>query len=111
MTDNQLILTLTLDCDSAIALVKLCLIEKGFYAQHNFGLTSACASFTDLQCPHRPNQICNCQLATLQIFGSNLPPFPLVFHSYDACTEIFYMEEGSIPLDILFAIQQAKLNG
>jgi hypothetical protein len=109
--NNKLILTLVLDCDSAIALVKLCLWEKGFYAQHNFGLTSACASFTDLLCPHRPNQICNCQLATLQVCGSNFPTFPLVFHSFDGCTEIFYLEEGSIPPDILFAIQHTKLKG
>jgi hypothetical protein len=110
MKNTQPILTFTLDCDSAIALVKLCLWEKGFYAQHNFGLTSACASFTDLLCPHRPNQICNCQLATLQICGRNLPAFPLVFHSYDGYTEIFYLEEGTIPPDVLFAIHQVKLN-
>ena len=110
MKNTQPILTLALNYDSTVVLIKLCLWEKGFYAQQNFELTSACASITDPLCPHEPDQICNCQLATLQIYGSNLLAFPLVLHSNDAYTEIFYMEEGSIPPDVLFAIQQAKLH-
>lgn len=110
MNDNKLILTLDLDCESAIALVKLCLLENGFYAQHNFELSSACATITDPLCPHQPDQLCNCQLVTLQIYGGDLSAFPLVFHGHDACTEIFYIEEVSIPPDVLFAIRQAKLN-
>ena len=110
MKNTQPILTFALDCDSAVALVKICLFEKGFYAEHNFELTSACASFTNPLCPHRPDQVCNCQLATLRICGRNFPAFPLVFHSYDGYTEIFYLEEGTIPPDVLFAIHQLKLN-
>lgn len=110
MKNTQPIFTIALDCDLAIAWVKLCLFEKGFFAQHNFELTSACASFTNTSCPHRPDQVCNCQLATLQISGRNLPAFSLVFHSYDGSTEIFYLEKGTIPPVVLYAINQVKLN-
>ena len=90
MNDKIQILTLALDCDSAIALVQLCLIEKGLYAKHAFELTSACATFTDQYCPHQPDQSCNCQVITLQIYGRDLSPVSLVFHSHDSSTEIFY---------------------
>jgi hypothetical protein len=108
--NTEPILTLALDCDLAIALVKLCLNEKGFSTQHNFELDSACASFSDPLCPHQPDQLCNCQLITLQVYRSNLPVIPIIFHGHDECTEIFYTEEGSIPPDVLFAIQLAKLD-
>ena len=110
MKDIQPILKLELECDSAIDLVKLCLLEKGFYTHHNFELVSSCASFTDPVCPHRSDQVCDCQLVTLQIYGADIAAFPLVFHSYDACTEIFYMAETALSPDVLSAIQQAKLN-
>lgn len=110
MKNTEPILTLALECDLAVALVKLCLREKGFHAQHNFELNAACASFSDPLCPHQPDQLCNCQLITLQIHRSDLPVIPLIFHGNDEHTEIFYTEEGSIPPDVLFAIQQAKLD-
>jgi hypothetical protein len=110
MKDTQPILTLAMECDSALDLIKLCLIEKGLYARHDFELTSSCASFTDPVCPHRPDQVCNCQLVTLQVYGSGTPAFPLVFHGYDVCTEIFYMAEDSLSPDVLSAIKEAKLN-
>ena len=110
MKNTEPILTLALDCDLAIALVKLCLREKGFYAQHNFELDSACASFSDPLCPHRPDQLCNCQLITLQVYRSNLPVIPIIFHGHDERTELFYTEEDPIPPDVLFAIQQAKMD-
>jgi len=109
VNNNEPILTLALESDLAVALIKLCLSEKGFYAQHNFALDSACASFSDPLCPHQPDQLCNCQLITLQVYRSDIPVIPLIFHSHDKYTEIFYTEEGSIPPDVLFAIQQAKL--
>lgn len=111
MNENKKILTLDLDCESAIALVKLCLLENGFYAQHNFEFSSACATIVDPFCPHQPGQICNCQLATLQIYCGNLGNIPLVIHSYGARSrsEIFYLEEDPLSTDVLFAVQQAKL--
>lgn len=109
MKEHQPVLTLTLDCDSAIAFIKLCLFEKGFQAQQRFGLTSACATFSDPVCPHSPDQLCNCQLITLQVCRSDLPGIPIILHGHDKLTEIYYMEEDTVPEDVLAALKQAEL--
>jgi len=110
MNENKPILTLALDCDSAIALVQLCLIEKSLYAKHDFELTSACATFTDPHCPHQPDQPCNCQVVTMQIYGRDLSPVSLVFHGHDSSTEIFYMDKESPSPEISSVLQEVKLN-
>lgn len=109
MKHTEPILTLALDCDSAIAFIKLCLFEKGFRAQQHFELNSACATFADPLCPHRLDQLCNCQLITLQIYRSGLPVIPIILHGCDERTEVYSMEEDIIPADILVALKQAEL--
>jgi len=110
MNENKPNLTLALDCDSAIALVQLCLFEKGLYAKHDFELISTCATFTDPHCPHQPDQPCNCQVITMQIYGRDLSPVFLVFHSHDSSTEIFYMDEESPSPELSSVLQQVKLD-
>lgn len=110
MNNNIPILTLALDCKSAIALVQLCFFENGLYAKHAFELDSACATFTDQYCPHKPGRPCNCQVNTIQIYGRDLLPVSFVFHSHDSSTEIFYMDEDSPSPEILTVLQQVKSN-
>ena len=109
MKIHEPILTLALDCDSAFAFIKLCLFEKGFQAQQHFELSSACATFSDPLCPHIPDQLCNCQLITLQAYRSGLSVVPIILHSHDDLTEVFYVEEDVIPADVLAALKQAEL--
>ena len=108
MRDNQPILTLSIDHDSACSLVKLCLFEGGFRAESCFDMSSACASFSEGSCPHHPNQPCACRLSTLIIFGNNLLAIPLIFHSDGTRTEIFYEEETPIASQIVLILDQVK---
>jgi len=110
MNENELILTLALDCDLAVALVQLCLLEKSLYTKHDFELNSACATFADPYCPHNPDQPCSCKVITMQIYGRDLFPVSFVFHSHDSYTEIFYMNEESLSPELSSIFQQVKLN-
>jgi hypothetical protein len=101
MKNHEPILTLALDRDSAIAFIKLCLFQKGFQAQQHFELNSACATFSD--------PLCNCQLITLQAYQSGLRVVPIILHSHEDLTEVFYAEEDVIPADVLAALKQAEL--
>ena len=108
MGDNQPIITLAMDYEPACSLLKLCLFEGGLRAECGFEMSSACASFSDPFCPHHPDQPCKCHLITLTVFGTDFPAVPLVIHSNEAKTEIYYVEEEVLAPEVMVALQQAK---
>ncbi|HUF39377.1 MAG TPA: hypothetical protein VMN57_12705 [Anaerolineales bacterium] len=57
-----------------------------------FDLRSACASFTDNNCPHHGSAPCDCQLVVLLIYGPDDPPISLVLHSHRGLTELQWDE-------------------
>lgn len=87
MNANGHLLTLCLDCETAIAAVTSCLNVCGMKVMRTFDLRSACASLTDNTCPHHGTSPCDCQLVVLLVYGQEPVPASLVVHGHFAQTE------------------------
>ncbi|HEX6303274.1 MAG TPA: hypothetical protein VFZ76_03730 [Anaerolineales bacterium] len=97
MNQTKLLLELTLDSETAIGLIKSLLAEADLRAVRTFDLQSACASFTEKNCPHHGNGPCNCQLVVLQVYGQYPVPVPLVIHGCDQQSEVYTLDSPDQP--------------
>lgn len=80
--------TLNLDCETVIANLTRQFSYHTLRVVRSFDLQSACASFTELTCPHHDDSPCDCQLVVLLIYGVEATPVSLMLHSHRGITEI-----------------------
>ncbi len=80
--------TLNMDGESTIAHLTRWLSHYGLRIVRGFDLQSACASFTDLTCPHHGAYPCDCQLVVLLVYGDDTPPASIVLHSHRGKTDV-----------------------
>lgn len=108
MEDNRPALTLEMDCDSAVALLQICLNRQGFCAIHGFELASACASLSDSACPHHPGEVCECRLVTLAVYRDDIGSVPLVLHGHGYATEICSVGPKPLPVVLEHCLNDAR---
>ncbi|MBU4226378.1 MAG: hypothetical protein KKC71_11245 [Chloroflexi bacterium] len=101
-------LTLELDCDSALALLQICLNRQGFRSIHSFELASACASPSDPACPHHPGEVCECRLVTLTVYIDDIGSIPLVLHGHGYATEIYSVGPKPLPVVLEHCLNDAR---
>jgi hypothetical protein len=99
-------LIFNLDCDSTLALLTICLRNRGFHTLHSFELNSACASFSDPTCPHHPGQTCECRLVTLAVYREDIGVIPLVLHGHAYKTEISNVSARLLPVVLMDCLEQ-----
>ncbi len=80
--------TLNMDGESTIAHLTRWLAHYGLRIVRGFDLQSACASVTDLTCPHHGDYPCDCQLVVLLVYGVDTPPASIVLHTHRGKTDI-----------------------
>lgn len=81
------ILTLARSHEDAISDVTLGLQSGDLQVVRSFDLRSACASPGQL-CPHHHEEVCDCQLVVLLVYGGVSQPVSLIAHSNDGITQI-----------------------
>ena len=82
------LLTLAQSHEEAISDVTLNLRSNGLQVVRSFDLQSACASYPGQLCPHHQEEVCDCQLVVLLIYGGVSQPVSLIAHSNDGITQI-----------------------
>jgi hypothetical protein len=82
------LLTLAQSHEDAISDVTLSLRSNGLQVVRSFDLQSACASYPGQLCPHHHEDVCDCQLVVLLIYGEVSQPVSLIAHSNDGVTQI-----------------------
>lgn len=87
--------TFNLDCETVIAQLSQQLATWGLQVARSFDLQSACASFTDLICPHHGDAICDCQMVVLLVYGTEGAPASLVLHTHRGKTDIDLVDSPS----------------
>jgi hypothetical protein len=80
--------TLNLDCETVIARFSRQLEDVGLRVVRSFDLKSACASFPDMTCPHHGDEVCDCQMVILLVYGANPAPASVVLHSHRSNTDV-----------------------
>jgi len=106
--DNRPALTLEMDCDSAVALLQICLNRQGFCAMHGFELASACASLSDPACPHDHGEVCECRLVILAVYRDDIGSIPLVLHGHGHETEICSVGSRPLPVALESCLENAS---
>jgi len=87
--------TLDLDCESAIAQITRQFTAWELRVVRSFDLQSACASFSDLSCPHHGDAVCDCQMVVLLVYGVEAAPASLVLHTHRGKTDIDLVDSPS----------------
>lgn len=106
MNSDKFSITLPFDCEVVLALFSLKLASEGFHVAHSFELEAACASFTDMTCPHTGKTPCDCQLVVLLAYEQNGSSIPLVFHGHAGQTEVSIEATSRQPdLDLIKRVQ------
>jgi len=82
------LLTLAQNHEEALSDVTLSLQSNGLQVVRSFDLQSACASYPGQLCPHHLEDVCDCQLVVLLIYGGVSQPISLIAHSNDGVTQI-----------------------
>ncbi len=82
------LLTLAQSHEDALSDVTLSLQSNGLQVVRSFDLQSACASYPGQLCPHHHEDVCDCQLVVLLIYGGVSQPISLIAHSNDGITQI-----------------------
>jgi len=82
------LLTLAQSHEEALSDVTLGLQSNGLQVVRSFDLQSACASYPGQLCPHHHEDVCDCQLVILLIYGGVSQPVSLIAHSNDGVTQI-----------------------
>ena len=108
MGDNRSSLTLEMDCDSAVALLQICLKRQGFCAMHGFELASACSSLSDPACPHHPGEVCECRLVILAVYRDDIGSIPLVLHGYRDETDVCSVGSRPLPVALESCLENAS---
>ncbi len=80
--------TLDMDCETTIAHLTRRLSYHGLWTIRDFDLQSACASFTDLSCPHNGDSTCGCQMVVLLVFSNEASPASIVLHTHHGKTDV-----------------------
>ena len=111
MEDNRPALTFEMDCDSADALLQICLHKQGFRALHSFELASACASLSNPACPHHPGEVCECRLVTLSVYRDDIGAYPLVLHGHGNETKICSIGSQPLPIALDRCLENARHDG
>jgi hypothetical protein len=88
MSQKLPLLDFPLDCQTAVALAICRLTEAGLRVTRSFELDSACAPFTNTNCPHSGKTPCDCKLVVLIVGDAESGSIPLVFHDCDGRTEL-----------------------
>jgi hypothetical protein len=88
MTQITRLSTLNLDCESTYAQLHRWFTYYELRVVRSFDLQSACASFTDLTCPHHGDSSCDCQLVVLLVYGTEAAPASIVLHSHRGKTDV-----------------------
>ena len=88
MSKNYHLVTLDMDCEAAISLIRSNLSAFGVRTLRSFDLKSACATYPDLTCAHHEDVQCDCQLVVLLAYGMGKAPVTLTVHSNRGHTEI-----------------------
>ncbi len=87
--------TLDLDCETVIAQLSRQFAAWGLRVVRSFDLQSACASFSDLICPHHGDAVCDCQMVVLLVYGTEAVPASLVIHTHRGKTDIDLVDSPS----------------
>ena len=82
------LLTLAQNHEDALTGVTLSLQSNGLQVVRSFDLQSACATSPGELCPHHHEDVCDCQLVVLLIYGGVSQPVSLIAHSNDGVTQI-----------------------
>lgn len=98
MGDNRPALTFEMDCDSVVVLLQVWLISQSFLVVRSFELDSACSSLSDLACPHKPWEVCECRLVILAVFRDDIGSFPLILHGDGDETKIYSVNSRPLPV-------------
>ncbi len=99
MDKNVPLLTLSLDCETAVDLVTDHLTKNGMKVIRSFDLRSACASFTENVCPHHKTSPCNCQMVVLLVYNDSSFPASLVVHGHDTYTELKIVDSPDVQVE------------
>lgn len=97
---------LTLQVSSAIVIMQLrqILTTGGLSVSQSFDLQIARAAQTGCSCPHHGTQMCDCQMAILQVYGQSDVPITLVVHGTDGKTYVSIVNvPGQKPAEHLLA--------
>lgn len=86
---QQPIFIVAYDLDTFLPALQHLLSAPGLRVSQPFVFEEACASFTDLRCPHTGKAVCCCRLAALQVRDASGASLPLVLHQHDRQTEVF----------------------
>ncbi len=81
------LLTLAQSHEGALTDVTSRLQSNGLKVVRSFDLQSACAAYPGALCPHHGEEVCDCQLVVLLIYGDAAHPVSLIAHSNDGLTQ------------------------
>ena len=94
MNQTTHLLTLNIDCETAVSKVIHRLVEDELEVVRSFDLQAARSAHTCCTCPHHGTEQCDCQMVVLLVYDHQGVPITVVAHGNNGQTH-FAIDESS----------------
>jgi hypothetical protein len=111
MNQTDELLTLDLETDQAIEIIKPLLERLGLQALPSFDLRTVRSAPVGCACPYHGTEHCDCQMVVLQLYGEGDDPATLLIHGHGGKTFLSLVDAPSQRFEpmLLGLIRQALL--
>ena len=112
MNQTLELLTLDLDTNQAIAIIKPLLEGLGLQALPSFDLRTVRSAPSGCTCPYHGTEQCDCQIVVMLLYGAGEDPVTLVAHGHNGKTFLSLVDTPNQHLkpELLTLIRQALLD-